>query len=130
MTPAALEGLLRDIVANDFWMALYAELPKEAWVAYTGRGEVAGQGYMAGGQKLTGNRVTVDRDTAILTFDTPVWNNSTLNVGGAIIYDRSRNNRTMVAIPFATRIVSRNGIFRGTMPPPTREEGIIRLIPA
>ncbi len=127
LTLAALEGFLRDSLMDQHFIALYATLPPGIERTYLPTGEVDGPGYMPGGKQLQGGRVVVDGKTAILTFDQVVWPNSTIKANGAIVYNRSKQNRTLAVIKFGKPIASVNGLFRATMPPATAGEGLIRL---
>ncbi len=127
ITVAALEGYLRDSLGDQHFLALYTTLPPGIERVYLPTGECEGQGYMPGGKQLQGARVIVDGNTAILTFDQVVWPNSTIKANGAIVYNRSKQNRTLAVIKFGKTINSINGMFRAAMPQATASEGLIRL---
>lgn len=96
--------------------------------AYTTSNEVSGQGYIAGGKELMGKIVTLDGDVACLDFDDPIWKNSTISAGGALIYISSLpGNPAVASFTFGEMINSTNGDFKATLPIPNAETALIRI---
>lgn len=110
-----LQGLHKS--DHTYKMALYngyAELsPKTK--AYSNQGEVQGYGtnYESGGQALTGFKVKLDGDYAILTFDFPVqWPQANITACAALIYNDSLSDKNAVAvIDFGQAVTSLNDSF-------------------
>lgn len=82
---------------------------------FAGTGEVTGTGYTAGGATLAGYAASMSGDSAVITFTSPTWANSTISAGGAVIYDTS-NNKIRGVFSFGATITSTNGTFTATLP--------------
>lgn len=105
--------------SDEYRFALYTDAAEIGpySVAYTWDGEVAGDGYEAGGQVLTGRRRERDADGVFLTFDDPVWINSTLRADGGMLYNATRGYRALACVRFRNAPVSStNGRFRVRLP--------------
>jgi len=106
---------------DDFCVALYG---KHASIdphveAYTPDGEVAGQGYAAGGQQLRGIVVGVTGSTAWMTWTEPVrWENATIHATHAMIYNRTKNNLALAVLSLGGEVVSTNGPWLLEFPAP------------
>lgn len=93
---------------------------------YTTGGEVRGQGYKPGGQRLEGILIDIDGVTAIMQWKTdPIWRNATINARGALIYNASKGNRALAVVDFTRDIVSTNGPWVFPMPPFTASTALI-----
>lgn len=96
---------------------------------YTTQGEVSGKGYDRGGQRLKGYRVDLDGTTGILGWtDSVIWRNATIRARAALIYNASKQNRSLVVIDFSEDVVSTNGNWRLPMPPMTAADAVIKLV--
>lgn len=112
---------------DDYRFALYTDAAEIGpySVAYTVDGEAAGAGYVAGGQHLSGRQVGRDADGAFLTFDDPVWINSTIRADGGMLYNASRDYRTLAVLRFRNApVTTTNGRFRVRLP----EAGVTALL--
>jgi len=58
--------------------------------AYATTNEVAGTGYTAGGNTLTGATISSSGTTAIVDFDNTTWASSTITARGAMLYNASK----------------------------------------
>jgi hypothetical protein len=95
---------------------------------YTTAGEVRGQGYQPGGQVLTGIEYLVDGVTACMNWtNNPVWKNATINARGALIYNASRKNASLLVLDFRNDVVSTNGPWVFPIPPTTADGALVRL---
>jgi hypothetical protein len=84
---------------------------------YAGQpGEVKGQGYKAGGTKLSGRATGISGNSAYLTFDDPVWHAATFTARGALIYNASKEDRAVAVINFGQDYSCTNGTFAVTLP--------------
>ena len=115
-----------------FYLALYsagAPLSLDTTTGYITDGEIAGPGYVAGGQLLLNPQILgpVAR-TVYATFDDPIWLDSTLQARGALIYNQSQGNRAVAVLDFLQEPVSNSGIFRVQFPPPGPSTALIRLL--
>lgn len=112
-------------VTDTYMMALYrADAAISPYTrSYTTRGEVEGQGYAPGGIELTGLRAGLDGTVGYLTFDGPNWPSATITAQGALIYNKTRGNRTLAVLLFTDddgkpkNVISSNGTFVVTLPP-------------
>ena len=95
---------------------------------YTTSGEVIGQNYIKGGLVLEGYQCGVDGVTACITWaKSPVWKNATINARGAMIYNASKKNKTVLVLDFGQDVISTNGNWTFPMPPLTATTGLIRF---
>lgn len=110
-------------------LALYTRLAiiSPMTEVYTPHGEVVGQGYEKGGQKLEGRVCGAYGNWACQTFGGPcIWKNSFITACGAMVYN-TKNMRSLVVVSFNEDIVSTNGNFIVPMPPLTADEALIRI---
>ena len=95
---------------------------------YTTEGEISGKGYERGGQLLAGYVCEIDGASAVLGWQTPVWQNATISAHGALIYNASKGNRALVVVEFGEEVKSTNGRYRLPMPPLTAASALVRLL--
>jgi uncharacterized membrane-anchored protein len=114
---------------DDYRMALYmpnADLGPET-TAYTPVGEHPSVGgYVAGGKSISGFRTVVDRGVVVLTFDSLLWEHSTINARAALLYNATREGRAVAVFDFRKDAESMAGVWVLPMPEATRETGLIR----
>jgi hypothetical protein len=83
---------------------------------YSLAGEVSGAGYQRGGKEITGWRVRMEGDEAVIAFDDVVWEGS-ISAAGAMIYNDSYRGLPAVAtLSFGGTVTSTNGEFRVSLP--------------
>jgi len=122
---------LHDFANDAFYMALYGDAATigPATTSYVTDSEISGPGYAAGGQRLTGPQILGPvNSTAYVTFNDPVWANSSLTARGALIYNQSKQQRAVAVLDFGTEFTSNNGNFRVKFPPPGQTTALIRLM--
>lgn len=113
---------------DTFKIALYSEdaTLNASTTAYTATGEVSATGYTAGGAALT----NVEPDSAGLvawtSFSTVSWT-STLTARGALIYNSTESNRSVMVLDFGMNRSSVSGVFTITFPTANATTAIIRL---
>lgn len=95
--------------------------------AYSASGEIDSKGYDAGGQILSGYSDSSDSGTAIMSFHSPAWEQSSISARGAMIYNASKENKALAVYDFGMEITSTNGKFTATMPAATASTGLICL---
>ena len=125
-----LEGV-HNLSADAIFMALYDDSASigPSTTNYVTGGEIAGPGYTAGGQQLTGPQILGPvNSTAYATFNDPVWASSSLTARGALLYNQSKQQRAIAALDFGSDVSSNNGSFRVKFPPPGQTTALIRLI--
>jgi hypothetical protein len=120
-----------DFSAHEFRMALYtadADLSPST-TAYVTSGEITGPGYTVGGQPLRNVQILGPQSRAsYITWDDPVWANSTLKARGALIYNQTAAQRAVVVLDFVTDQSSNSGDFRVKFPPPAPFTALVRLL--
>lgn len=114
---------------DDYYIALYASsatLDSNTTATYTTNGEVVGQGYVAGGQKLTGFSTSLDGNTAILTWANPVWDLTSFTVRGAMIYNSTAGGNAVAIIDFGSDVIA-SGTYSIIFPEATASTGLIKI---
>jgi hypothetical protein len=124
-----LQGI-HDFRADQFMMALYtadAALSPDT-TAYITDGEISGPGYAPGGQELVNVQILgpVAR-ASYVTFDDPIWEDSTLSARGGLIYNFSKGQRAVAVVDFLTTLTSNTGPFQVRFPSPGPGTALIRL---
>ena len=86
-------------------------------------------GYFKGGKKLNNPQIIQDENIIILTFDNIEWNDISLFVDSAFIYNNSLENKNAVAIiNFNEKYQTDFGDFIIEFPEANKENGFIRII--
>lgn len=121
------------LAAHDYYIALFTNAASLSKIttAYTGLGdEVVGVGYTVGGKLLAGFSTSLDGDTAILTFTSPVtWSLATFTARGALIYNNTLAGKNAVAVlDFGMDYTSTHGDFTVTFPVADATHGLIRIV--
>ncbi|HKD02418.1 MAG TPA: hypothetical protein VKB77_08330 [Terriglobales bacterium] len=126
-----LEGR-HDFRSHVFQVALYtadAPLDVDATTVYITQGEITGPGYSAGGMVLGGVQLLgPTARAAYVTWDDPIWNNSTLTARAALIYNQSAQQRAVCILDFTEDKSSNLGPFRIKLPPPAPSTALVRLL--
>lgn len=115
------------LTGDTFKIALYtsvADISSNSTV-YTSVGEVVGSGYVAGGNTLTGQTITLSGTTAFVTFDNSLWTSSTLTASGALIYNSTKSDKAVAVLNFGGPFSSTNNTFTVTFPPATATTAVI-----
>jgi hypothetical protein len=114
-----------------FALALYtaqAQLDPNETASYSPRGEVAAPGYAAGGQLLLHPQILMTGGICFVTFDDPVWPDSTIVARAALVYNCSRDNRAVAVLDFGSDQRSNRGSFHVQFPPPGPTTALIRIV--
>lgn len=122
---------LRGLHGEDdiYKIALYApgaSISSET-TSYTGRGEVSGLGYTAGGMALEGFTVRAHRGVVTVDFNDAVWPVATLRAAGALVYNSSSGNRAVCVMDFGQEVASTNGPFKVIMPASGPDTSLIAI---
>lgn len=115
---------------DQFALALYtpgAQLDPEETTAYTAAGEVAAPGYTAGGQWLLHPQILSFGGVAYVTFDDPVWPDSTIVACAALLYNYTCN-KAVAILDFGGNQYSNQGSFHVQFPPPGPATALIRIV--
>ena len=123
-----LRGVHRE--GDVFAIALYtaAATLSKTTATYAPQDEVVGEGYVAGGQILEGFHI--GRDGAVTFLDwkkDPSWPAATITARGALIYNRTRGNRSVAVWDFGHDVASTNDVFTVALPPAIAEKALIRI---
>lgn len=104
-----------------------------ATAAYTPTGEVVGAGYVAGGNTLTisvspttGNNFS-NVPTAFWSFGNSTWANATFTARGAVIYNSTKDNRSVAVLDFGSDKTVNNDTFQVIFPAPDANSAIVRI---
>jgi hypothetical protein len=92
--------------------------------------EVAnGNGYTTGGMNLTNVTPTVSSTTALTDFGPtdPTWSASTITARGALIYNSTSANRSVLVLDFGSDKSSSSGDFTVVFPAADAANAIIRI---
>lgn len=113
-------------------IALYTDAANlgPSTTAYTASGEVSGTGYVAGGATLTASLSSVTQGATTLAyvdFADVSWPSSTITARGALVYNSSKSNKSIMVLNFGHDRISSASTFPIVFPPPTFESALIRL---
>jgi hypothetical protein len=114
---------------NTFKIALYTSSATlgAATTAYSTSNEVVGTGYTAGGQALTSVSPTTSGTTAYVDFADVTWSNSTITANGALVYNTSASNASVIVLAFGSDKSTSNGDFTIIFPTANSSDAIIRI---
>lgn len=123
------------ISPDTFKVALYTAAANigPATAVYTPAGEVAGTGYVAGGNTLTisvtptsGNN-TSGVPTSFWSFNNTSWPGATFTARGALIYNSTKGNRSVTVLDFGSDKTVNNDTFQIIFPTPDANSAIVRI---
>lgn len=114
---------------NTFKIALYSSNATldATTTAYTATGELTtGSGYTAGGATLTNVEPASSGLVGYTTFSSVSWASSSFTTRGALIYNSTNANRSVMTLDFGMNRTS-TGTFRITFPTADSSNAIIRI---
>lgn len=115
---------------NTFKLALYTNSASftAATTAYTSTNEVSASGsYSAGGGTLTNITPTTSGTTAFTDFADLTFTSATITARGALIYNSTNSNRSVVVLDFGADKTSTAGDFTIVFPTADASNAIIRI---
>ena len=117
------------VTGDVFKVALYNSMANlnSSTTVYTAIDEVVGSGYVAGGNTLTGQSISLSGTTAYVTFTNSLWTSSTLTATGALIYNSTKANKAVAVLDFGGPFSSTNNTFTVTFPPATATTAVITI---
>ena len=131
---AELMQALHDFTAstgNTFKIALYTSSATlgAATTAYTTSDEVSdtGTNYTAGGNTLTNISPTTSGTTGFTDFADTTWTTATITARGALIYNSTNADRSVVVLDFGSDKTSTAGDFTIQFPTADATDAIIRI---
>lgn len=110
-----------------YQMALYNKPLDVSVVAYQTANEALGPGYKPGGVTLAGRAASLVGVVALLGWASPVWLNSSLSASYALIYNYTRERRSVAVIDLGGTFTSSNGPFTVDLPALTPETALISI---
>ena len=118
-----------DAAGDTIKIALYtsAATMDATTTVYSATNESAGAGYVAGGNTLAGQVVTTSGTTAYADFSDSTWAASSVTARGALIYNFSKTNKSIVVLDFGADKTSAASNFVITFPSADATNAIIRI---
>jgi len=116
---------------NVFKLALYSSGASftAATTAYTATNEITASGsYVVGGGALTNVTPTTSGTTALTSFSNITFTTATITARGAMIYNSTSANRTVVILDFGADKTSTAGDFTIVFPTADATNAIIRIV--
>ena len=120
----------QNLSTDVLWIALYTAFSDIGpnTTVYTTDNEVVGSGYTAGGQQLQNITIGVSSDGVIfIDFDNVVWPAASFTARGALIYNVTQANASVVILDFGADKTCVNQTFTVTMPANTSTTALIRF---
>jgi hypothetical protein len=120
---------VHNLVVDTIKIALYgpsANLGPDT-LAYTTAGEVTGSGYDAGGKVCQNVVVNSSGRVAFVSFDQVQWSPASFTCFGALIYNASKDNRSIAVIDFGGENTVTTGLVL-LLPPNQPNSALIRSI--
>jgi len=98
---------------DTFKIALYTSSATlgASTTAFTATNEVSGTGYTTGGNTLTNVTPTSSGTTAFTDFADTTWSSATITARGALIYNSTDSNKSVVVLDFGSDQTSTAGDF-------------------
>ncbi len=116
---------------NTFKIALYTSSATldATTTAYTTSNEVSSSGtnYTAGGNTLTSVTPVSSGTTAYTDFADTTWSSSTITARGALIYNNSQSDKSVIVLDFGSDKSSSAGDFTIVFPTANASDAIIRI---
>ena len=121
----------QNIVTDTLRMALYTAFADigPTTTVYTTANEVAGTGYTAGGELVTGATISTDVNTGTVyvNFADVSWPGANFTARGALIYNVTRSNKTVAVLDFGSDKTFTSTSNTVTMPVNTATTALIRF---
>lgn len=96
--------------------------------AYSSTNEVPnGNGYLTGGNTLTGAVISTSGTTAFVDFSDSTWSSASFTARGALIYNSSKSNKAIAVLDFGSDKTSTNGDFVVQFPTADASNAIVRI---
>jgi hypothetical protein len=120
---------------DTFKVALYTASANlnAATTIYTTADEVVGAGYSAGGNTLVISVTPIASNnssnvpTSYWSFANSTWTNATFTARGALIYNSTEGNKSVVVLDFGSDKTVSNDTFQIIFPAPDANSAIVRI---
>lgn len=117
---------------HNYFIALFCNVPQiQNILSYYDieKYETSGQGYTKPGKQTSGLLITLDDDTAILSFDSVAWHHCSFHTTHAMLYNSSLQNKNAIMfLDFEKEYILNDSDFIVSFPPADKENGFIRII--
>lgn len=116
---------------DEYMIALYDDtaLLGQMTDTYTPKGEVLGKGYTVMGQLLRGRVSGRSEGIGWVSWrESPRWDNATFRARGALIYNKSKQNKALLVCTFGEVVESINAPFTITMNEPSIHTALVRIL--
>jgi len=118
--------------ADTFKLALYTSSATldATTTAYSATNEItntSGTAYVAGGNTLTGSVTSSSGTTSFVDFSDSSWTSATFTARGALIYNSTQSNKSVVVLDFGSDKSVSAGTFTVVFPAADASNAIIRL---
>jgi len=120
---------------DTFKIALYtgAASINQTTTVYTTSNEVVGPGYTAGGNTLTitttptASNNSAGIPTAYFSFANTTWSGATFTARGALVYNVTKANRSVIVLDFGSDKTVNNDTFQIIFPTADANSAIVRI---
>jgi hypothetical protein len=96
----------QNLLTDTLYMALYTAFSDigPLTTEYTATNEVSGTGYTAGGAQVTGATLKTDTQTGVVyvNFDNVSWPGANFIARGALIYNVTKDNKSVAVLDFGS----------------------------
>jgi hypothetical protein len=118
-----------DLSSDVLKIALYSSLAElgPQTTAYSATAEVTGTGYSAGGATLSGAAISISNGVAFVDFSDVSWANSSITARGALIYNASKSNKSVMVLNFGIDRASSGSTFQVKFPTANKDSALIRI---
>ena len=115
--------------ADTFKIALYTSSATldASTTAYSATNETTGTNYTAGGNSLTSAATTSSGTTAYVDFADSSWSTASFTARGALIYNSTQANKSVVVLDFGSDKTASAGTFTIVFPTNDASNAIIRI---
>jgi hypothetical protein len=115
--------------ADTFKIALYTSSASltAATTAYSATNETSGTGYTAAGNTLASAATSSSGTTAFVDFADSSWTTASFTARGALIYNSTQSNKSVVVLDFGSDKTVSAGTFTIVFPTADATNAIIRL---
>ena len=115
--------------ADTFKIALYTSSATldATTTAYATTNETTGTNYTAGGNTLTSAATSSSGTTAFVDFADSSWTTASFTARGALIYNSTQSNKSVVVLDFGSDKTASAGTFTIVFPTADASNAIIRI---
>jgi hypothetical protein len=114
---------------DTFMIALYTSAASLDYTttAYTAVNEISGTGYVAGGIQVVPIAPSSSGKTAYWSFMDATWPGASFTANGALIYNASQSNRSVLVLAFGNDKTASNQAFTVAFPTNGATTSVVRI---